>query len=456
MSAPVSAMRYQPRTAIVIGASLAGMLAAHVLSRRFQRVVLIDRGDVPHGTEPRRSVPQERHVHLLLQRGKRILESLFPGFVAELEGHGAVVADASRDIQFYHYGRWKRRFETGIYTHYCSRGLIDHVVRRHLKDNPRIVFESNTRVTGLLSTEAPMVAGGVVTETANEKRSLQADLVVDASGRGSHAGQWLATLGCPTVRTSVVPSKLGYATRVYKKRAEYDALWKVLLVIPRPPSSRRMGVISPIEGARWMVTTGGWLGECPGANESEFLEFLRGLPSQAIHDVVRAAEPLSDVSVYRIPGGLRRHYEELSDWPGRFLVVGDAVCSLNPIYSQGMTVSALEVEALMDGLDELVAAGASSATARALQRRITAQVDAPWSMAESEDLRFPEISGERTWRLKVQHAYGSLLAEASAVDAIVLKRFLQVVHLIEPPATLHSPSFQARVLASALRARLNV
>lgn len=443
-------MHDQPRTAIVIGASLAGMMAAHVAARRFERVLVLDRGDEPTAMEPRRSVPQERHVHLLLQRGKRVLESLFPGFLAELEHHGAVVADASRDIQWFHHGRWKRRFESGIRTHYCSRALIDHVVRERLRRDPRIEFAPNTRVTGLLGAGRPLAIAGV---QANQ-RALHADLVIDAGGRGSQASLWLAALGCPAVRTSEVTSRLAYGTRVYRRRPEYDAAWKVLLVLPRPPWSRRMGVISPIEGGRWMVTTGGWLGECPGDDEASFLDFLRGLPHRAIHDVVRGAEPLSDVSIYRIPGGLRRHYEEVRGWPGRFLVIGDAVCSLNPIYSQGMTVSALEVETLRDGLDELIAAALGPGATHALQRRICAQVDAPWGMAESEDLRFPEVAGTRSWRLRGQHLYGSLIADASAVDPVVQDRMLRVINLIEPPRSLEQPAFRARVLLSAMRARL--
>jgi 2-polyprenyl-6-methoxyphenol hydroxylase-like FAD-dependent oxidoreductase len=295
---------------------------------------------------------------------------------------------------------------------------------------------------------------GVTVESMAGRRTIEADLVIDAGGRGSQASRWLADLGLPAVRTSEVTSRLGYGTQVYRKRAAYDAAWKVLLVLPRPPRSRRMGVISPIEGDRWMVTTGGWLGDCPGGSQAEFLEFLRDLPDRAIYHVIRDAEPLSDVSIYRIPGGLRRHYEEIDAWPGQLLVIGDAVCSLNPIYSQGMTVSALEVEALSDGLDELLAQGASSSATRALQRRITGQVDAPWQMAESEDLRFPEVAGARSWRLKVQHAYSALVAEASAVDSTVLRNLLGVIHLIAPPEQLLAPRFRARVLASAVRARL--
>ncbi|MEZ4315361.1 MAG: hypothetical protein R3F14_45675, partial [Polyangiaceae bacterium] len=203
-----------------------------------------------------------------------------------------------------------------------------------------------------------------------------------------------------------------------------------------------------------MVTTGGWLGDCPGGTEGELLDFLRGLPSTSVYDVVRRAEPLSDVSVFRIPGGLRRHYEEIERWPGRFLVLGDALCSLNPLYSQGMTVTALEVEALLGGLDGLLSAGAGSAAARALQGRISAQAEAPWAMAESEDLRFPEIPGQRTWRMRAGHVYGSLLSEASSVDAVVGKKMLEVIHLIAPPSILGEPAFRLRVLGSALRARL--
>jgi 2-polyprenyl-6-methoxyphenol hydroxylase-like FAD-dependent oxidoreductase len=327
-------------------------------------------------------------------------------------------------------------------------------VRQRLRANPRVAFESGTRVTGLLAGPGSSGVDGVLLAGEAGTRTLPADLVIDASGRGSQVAGWLGAVGCPPLRTSMVEARLGYATRIYRKRPEYDPLWKVLLVIPRPPTSRRMGVISPIEGGRWMVTTGGWLGECPGANEAEFLEFLAGLPTPAIADVVRAAEPLSDVSVYRIPGGLRRHVEELRPWPARFLVIGDAVCSLNPIYSQGMTVSALEVETLMEGLARLIAGGAGPEATSRLQQEIAAQVDGPWQMAELSDLRFPEIEGRRSWRLRAQHAYGSLVADASAVDREVLTRLLGVVNLIESPAAMESPRFRARVVASALRARL--
>lgn len=442
-----------PRTAVVVGASLAGMLAAHALSRRFDRVIVLERGEVVSGVEPRRAVPQERHVHMLLQRGKNVLEAMIPGFLEELERRGAVVADASRDVQLYHRDRWKQRFETGIQTHYCTRGLIDHVIRERLRENPKIEIRSDTRITSLVRSETKLAVIGVHAITGGQPDQVLGDLVIDASGRGSQASRWLEELGCPAVRVSEVTSKLGYGTRVYQRRREYDHDWKAMMVMPTPPASRRMGVLSPVEGDRWMVTTGGWLGECPGPSEAEFLAFLQSLPDPAIYDVVRDATPLSDVSIYRMPGGIRRHYEELSAWPAGFLVIGDALCSLNPIYGQGMTVGALEVEELGSGVDAWLAAGATAEATRALQRRIAAHVDVPWQMAEAEDLRFPEVAGARTWKLKLQHSYGAMVAEASSVDEVVCKRLLEVINLVEPPARLMTPQIQARVLTTAARLR---
>jgi 2-polyprenyl-6-methoxyphenol hydroxylase-like FAD-dependent oxidoreductase len=453
-SSVLSSDLYQPRTALVIGASLAGMLAAHVLARRFDRVVLLERGEEVNGVEPRRSVPQERHVHMLLQRGKHVLDAMIPGFVEELERNGAVVADASRDVQLYHRNRWKRRFETGIHTHYCTRGLIDHVIRERLRENPKIEFRSNTRVTGLVCSETKFAVSGVNAVIDGQPQQVLGDLVVDASGRGSQADRWLEELGCPPVRVSEVTSKLGYGTRVYQRRREYEHDWKAMMVMPTAPQARRMGVVSPVEGDRWMVTTGGWLGECPGTSEGEFLDFLKSLPDPAIYEVIRDAVPLSEVSIYRMPGGVRRHYEEMARWPGSFFVIGDAMCSLNPIYGQGMTVSALEVEELGDGLDVLIEGGATADGTRALQRRIATHVAVPWGMAEAEDLRFPEVEGERGWKIRLQHTYGAMVAEASSVDEVVCKRLLQVINLVVPPAALMAPRFQARVLTTAARMRL--
>jgi 2-polyprenyl-6-methoxyphenol hydroxylase-like FAD-dependent oxidoreductase len=380
---------WSPHCAIIVGSSLSGMLAAHVLSSRFDHVTIIDKAERSVDLEARRHVPQERHVHLLLQRGKNILEAMFPGFLDDLEQRGAIVADLSRDIKCFQCGRWKARFETGIEAHYCSRRLIDHLIRLRLERNSRITFMSNAAVDGLITAvEQPLRATGVLVRTNGQVRPISADLIIDASGRTSVSTQWLAELGLPEVRCEIVPSRLGYASRLYKRRELPGETWKVLLILPTAPKDRRMGVISPVENDAWMVTTGGWLGDYPGASEDSFLSFLKGLPHPAIAQVVADAAPLSDVAVYRIAGGLRRHYEEILSWPAGVLVIGDALCSLNPIYSQGMTVSALEADALLRNLDELIQGDCDTASTARLQKHIADQVDGPWAMAR----RGPTIS----------------------------------------------------------------
>lgn len=395
---------------------------------------------------------------MLLQRGKVVLDELFPGFIAELESRGAEVADASKDVKWFHRGMWKRRFETGSYTHFCSRGLLDLVVRERLQRNPIIEMISNARVSGLLHDARRGAVTGVELVRGGEKVQLHADLVVDASGRGSQSDRWLAELCGQEVRKSEVVARLGYASRIYERRPEYAAAWKVMIVLPKIPESRRLGVLVPLEGNRWMLTTGGWLGECPGDSDGELLDFLRSLPSPALYEVVRGARPLSDISIYRMPGSLRRHFEEVEHWPGGFLVMGDAMCSLNPIYGQGMTVSAMQAQLLGEELEAMIAAMSEGprggAATRALQRKLAAQAQVPWDMVQSEDLRFPEIEGPRGWRLKVQQKMGSMVVDAAAIDPVVCKKWLDVLNLMVPPQQLMDPRIQARVLAATARLRL--
>ncbi|WP_163779999.1 FAD-dependent oxidoreductase [Myxococcus vastator] len=438
--------------AVVIGASIAGCLAARVLRERFERVTVLERNTIPSEPAPRKGVPQENHVHLLLQRGKHILANLFPGFLNELEQKGALVADLSRDIRTFQHGRWRQRFDTDIRAHYCSRGLFDSVIRQRLALVPGITFISQAEVASLRSEDGGRHIQGVTLTQEGKTTTMEADLVVDASGRGSRTEQWFKSLGIASPERSVVAANLGYATRIYRQLPRYTNQWKVLLVLPKPPYSRRMGVISPIEDQRWMVTTSGWLGDHPPSDEGDYLEFLRNLPVPDIYEVIREAEPLSEISLFRMPGGLRRHYERVTPWPGGFLVIGDALCSVNPIYSQGMSICAMEAEVLNDHIDAL--ARPSGPACHAVQQAL-AQVVAPaWGLAESEDMRFPELGGERPLSLRWQHWYGERLVEASARNRDVSVALLRVTNLMDDGRQLQRPGMMMRVLTESLKQRL--
>ncbi|MGE8175549.1 FAD-dependent oxidoreductase [Pseudomonas fluorescens] len=444
---PDSATRV--RHAVVIGGSVTGCLTAAVLARRFERVTVIEKSDFYDETGPRQSVPQEHHVHLLLLRGKQIIDRIFPGILSALEQSGAQVADLGHDVKWYQGGRWKNRYRSGIYAHYCSRRLIDNQLRRCLASVPRVGILSGTRVTRVEFSGAgdQRAVSGVIIDDGSGERSMSCDLLVDASGRGTHMPSWLKEAGFGTVENSVVKTELGYASRIYRRLPAFAEQWQVLLVLPTAPAQRSMGVISPIEGNRWMVTTGGWFGHFPGKDPDDFLQALAALPVPDIHEVIRDAEPLSEVFTFKMPGSRRSHYDRIEHWPDGLLVVGDALSSMNPLYSQGMTIGALEADCIDVRLDEVLA---RSLSCRQLQGLLCGVVDGAWNMATTEDFRFPETIGKRTWRTRFHHWYGAGLGKLSASNRRALETQIGVTNLVMEPNRLYTPAIASRIALNAI------
>jgi len=432
--------------AVVIGGNIAGCLAAQALSGAFERVTIVEKDDFHNESGPRKSVPQEHHVHLLLLRGKRILETMFPGIVAELERDGAIEADLGHDVKWYQYGRWKERYKTGVTAHYCSRRLLDNAIRRRIRGNPRVQVRSQTPVADLIHADGRIV--GVALGLGEHKETLAADAVIDASGRGSHALQWLERAGYshPQAKEQVI-TKLGYASRIYRRLPKYQDLWKILLVLPLPPQQRSMGVISLIEGDRWLVTTGGWFGDFPKPDPEQFLAHLARLPVPDIHRVVSEAEPLSDVFGFGMSGSLRRRFDLFDRWPDGLLVLGDALCSLNPLYSQGMSLCAMETDCLASNLDAWLQGRIDT---HGVQRLLAQTVEPAWAMAQQEDLRFPETQGERSRSVRWNHWYGKHIGRLSARDRFTLNAQVQVSNLVAPGTRLYHPGIVGRVLLASL------
>jgi 2-polyprenyl-6-methoxyphenol hydroxylase-like FAD-dependent oxidoreductase len=229
----------------------------------------------------------------------------------------------------------------------------------------------------------------------------------------------------------------------------------VVLVLPRPPGSRRMGVISPIERNRWMVTTGGWFGEYPEPDPRAFLEFLQHLPSRYIYDVIRDARPVSPVTSYRMKGGLRRYYERMERWPEGLLVMGDALCSFNPLYSQGMSVCAMQAEALQEALPRGGAGRHIMSGTHQVQVAIARSVEGSWAMARTEDLRFPQTTGCRSIALKMQHWFGSALITAARNDRRVRTALLRAINLLDEGPGVYHPYIVLRVAVAVARAALS-
>ncbi|RDS82608.1 NAD(P)/FAD-dependent oxidoreductase [Dyella psychrodurans] len=436
-----------PKTAIVIGGNMMGCLAAEVLSKHLDRVLVIEKGDFDDETGYRKSVPQEHHVHLLLLRGKQIFENIFPGFLDELGEAGAEIADLGHDVKWYQYGRWKNRYKTGISAHYCSRRLIDNVVRKRVRSNEKVKVISYATTYGLCYDGTRV--SGVKLRVGGSEHEEFADLVVDASGRGSRSSEWIGEF-CgdkECVQQDLVETRLGYASRIYRRDPKYRDLWKVLLVLPKPPQQRCMGVISPIEGDRWLVTTGGWFGHYPKPNPEQFLDYLGQLPVPDIYEIIRQAEPLSDVFGFGMPGSLRRRFDLLTRWPEGYFVLGDALYSLNPLYSQGMTLCALEANCFRKMLGGFLAGRIS---AHEIQKEVSKVVEPAWNMATEEDLRFPETIGHRTPAVRLRHWYGMGIGRLSAKHRLALKTQIGVTNLVTPSGQLFRPEIVGGVLLDKL------
>jgi 2-polyprenyl-6-methoxyphenol hydroxylase-like FAD-dependent oxidoreductase len=433
----------QPKAehAIVLGASMGGLLAARALAPHFARVTIIERDELP--TEPvnRKGVPQGRHSHALLAKGGEVLESLFPGLSQQLIDLGAPSGDPGLVWRLIAGGQRCAPDVTGLQGLAVSRPLLEYHVRRRVLALPQVNLIARHIARGLIVGSGDRVTGvriAAVEEPATE-REILADLVVDASGRASKTPEWLGDLGFPAPEAESVQINVSYVTRHFRRRPG-DHGGDLATVISAVPPNRRAGAALAQEGDRWTVTLIGYLGERAPLDLPGFIEFARGLPTLDIYDLVSRAEPIGEPCTAAYPASTRRRYERLRRFPERFVVFGDAICGFNPIFGQGMTVAAIEATLL----DETVAEGLDQIGPRFFART-TRPLDAPWSIVVGNDLRFPDARGERTLTLRLINAYLTRFLKAAAHDAVLSRAFFDVCNLTSAPEHLLSPSLLARV-----------
>ena len=421
---------------------MAGLATARALSEHFDHVTLVERDRLPDSNDSRKGVPQGNHAHGLLASGYRVLDSYFPGLMDDLERQGAPRGDVTGDFLWYQYGAWKLRANSGLGGIVVSRPCLESAVRSRVRaianvsfldehDGEQPIYDAQQqRVTGMRVTNRTT---GVVTE-------LPADLVVDTSGRGSQAPRWLEAWGFGSVAESEVKIDVGYATAVFDRKPGdlYGSMGAI--IAGTVPEATRFVAILAAEGNRWIITLTGALGDYPPSDFDAWKAYARDLPTRDLLDLIDGRQPHGEILTYRFPANRQRHFDRMRAWPSGFLVLGDAVCSFNPVYGQGMSVALTEARAL----DECLAAGDED-LAKRFFGRVKKIVASPWLIATGEDLRYPQVQGKRPFGFKLVNKYMERTHRAATKDPVVLRKFFEVANLLAPPAAVMSPSIAWRV-----------
>ncbi|MCP2336091.1 NAD(P)/FAD-dependent oxidoreductase [Actinomadura rupiterrae] len=428
--------------AVVLGGSVAGTLAARVLSEHYDQVVVVDRDEVLGVAGPRRGAPHTAHAHGLHARGQIILDRLFPAMMDDLRTMGIPVGDLG-EMRWYFNAKLIQPARTGLLSITAQRPVLEDYLRTQVAKLPNVDYRERTELLGLLASPGnERITGVRLQERADgaEPYELPADLVVDATGRGSRLPVWLEELGYDRPAEDRMKIGLTYTTRLYRSRPEmFDGVQSINPVAS--PAYPRGAFFGQVGEKECIVSLTGILGDHPPTDEEGFLEYARTLPVPDVYEGIKDAEPLTDPVSFQFPASVRRRYERLTRFPDRLLVIGDAICSFNPVYGQGMTVAAMEAMALSRQLRR-----EPVPDARTFLRAVGRVVNQPWDISTSGDLDFPGVQGERPLKVRMGNAYMAKLQAAATRDASLTDAFMRVAGLIDPPTALMKPKVMAKVL----------
>jgi 2-polyprenyl-6-methoxyphenol hydroxylase-like FAD-dependent oxidoreductase/ketosteroid isomerase-like protein len=424
---------------------MGGLLAARVLADFYDRVTVVERDILPLHPINRRGVPQGRLIHALAARGTQVLDELFPGFVDELTANGAGIWDdgdfakVSISVGGHTTPRSGRAPNPPVVL-FPSRPLLEWNVRRRVKAFANITFLECHDVTGLITTPARdrVIGARVVDRVAERGKALPADLVVDATGRGSRMPVFLEELGYGRPREDEVTVQLAYACQLM--RLEPGAIRQHMIAIfPEPGRPKMFGLIRN-ENDTWMFAVGAMAGLQPPGATAEMIRYTEDFVPAPVLDALRAAEPLGAVVHHRVPSNRWRRYDKMRRTPDGLLVMGDAVCSFNPIYGQGMTVAAIEATVLRDCLLR-----GDRGLPRRFFRSSAKAVRVAWQTAAGSDSALPEVEGRTPMSMRISNAFLERVLTALEVDPVVAGQFMRVTAMVDAPARLLHPSILRRV-----------
>jgi 2-polyprenyl-6-methoxyphenol hydroxylase-like FAD-dependent oxidoreductase len=427
--------------AVVMGASVAGLFAARVLAEHFDKVTVLEKDACPADEAPRAGVPQGRHTHILLPAGAQVLERLFPGRIAELVRDGARKFDYGRS-RFYVAGTWLPRVATKLDSFAQTRPFLEEHLRRWVGELPNVRLVYETSVFAPLLDEAnARVVGLELGKAGAAREQLLTDIVIDATGRHSRLPGWLAENGFGEVPETKIGIDLAYATGRFELSADALPDHPMLYIVGPPPEKTRVGVVFQVENGIVFIGLAGYHGDYPPAEMDGFLEYAKSLSQPDVYEVLSRAKLCGSIEQFRIPTALRRHYRKMRRFPAGILPMGDAICSLDPVFGQGMTMAALEAEILSRCLFE---GAQDDALARAYLRAVDTCLDTPWTLCGAQNFRYPQTTGPRPFSYTAIQGYMDLMTDSS--DPVALTQVYRVLTLTAPPRVLLRPDIPLRAL----------
>jgi len=427
--------------AVVVGASIAGLCAARVLSDFYDRVTVFERDELPSTPVNRTAVPQGRHVHLLMARGAAEFDALFPGLLDDMVAAGVPKLENRPDCIYF--GAAGHVLGTGQtlrdeFTAYVpSRPHLEWQIRRRALDIANVEVQQRSVREPRFEVGAQQVTGVLVDSgDIDEPEFVAADLVIDAAGRGTRLPVWLEQWGYQRPREDVVDVGIGYASHQFRLP---EGLIRERVIVAGASREQPLGLgMLGYEDGLWVITTFGVAKVKPPQSFSEMVGLAEKLLPDRLHAALEHAEPVGEVAFHRFPASRWRRYDKLERFPAGIVPFGDAVASFDPTFGQGMTMTSLQAghlrRALADGPD--------------LERKVnraTAKTTFPvWTMNAIGDLNFHHASGSAPWWYRpVGNLFDQFLG-AAETDTVLAEWFLRRFSLLDSLYMIPTPTLIVR------------
>lgn len=430
-----------PDTALVIGGGFAGILAARVLADFFRRVIVCEKDILANDALPRRGVPQGPHIHGPLLGTMQILSELFPALPTTLVTSGACMVNNGTEIRTFVRGKWIPQRDFGLLFPMQTRGLLEHVMRKQLSLTANVSTLQGCRVLGL-SCRKDRIVGIAVRDRRGRDATIEGDLMVDASGRGSRSRRWLADLGYDEPHVSQINVDVRYVSCLAKIPLGYPDAHIGL----RIRKGARTGTCFRVENDQWIVSLSGRFGDYPPTELGGFIQYAEVFTPE-IAQRIRAGG-IGQLSSYSFPSSLHWHYEAMPRFPDGFLPIGDTVMCLNPVYGQGMATAGYQARILAGELSRRRSAGRDlNGLGENILPRCAEVLEYPWMTVALGDFELDQTTGDRPADLDERARFARALAELADNDAEVHRISLRVQQLLDPPEALNRHGIRERVLA---------